>query len=190
MCNHFLMDVQALVDAFVERINSGPRDLQSCDEVPESLREASPVPDQMPDDHTEWRIVRADNRERILRLEDRIGRVFPPSFLDLVSRFSFPAFEYGPLLFFANHCEETFWDLSRRLFSDPTMSPALLSAGFIQIGNPYFYNYDPVCFDCNLGAPEPRLVQLDHEAILCNSEIRIVREIAASFIDILKGAFA
>jgi hypothetical protein len=68
------------------------------------------------------------------------------------------------------------------------MSPALLSAGFIQIGNPYFYNYDPVCFDCKLGAAEPRVVQLDHEAILCNSKIQIVREIAPSFIDILKGA--
>jgi hypothetical protein len=121
-------------------------------------------------------------------LQDRIGRPFPPSFLDLVSRFSFPAFEHGRLLFFANHREETFWDLSRKPFLDPTMSPALLSAGFIQIGNPYFYNYDPVCFDCNLGATEPRLVQLDHEAILCNREIDVVGEIAPSFIDILTSA--
>jgi hypothetical protein len=27
------------------------------------------------------------------------------------------------------------------------MSPHLLTAGFLQIGNPFFYNYDPVCFD-------------------------------------------
>ena len=182
------LTVPTLVDAFVDKVNSEPREVLPCDEVPESLREASSVPDQMPGDHTEWRIVRTDNRERIQLLQDRLGRPFPPSFLDLVSRFSFPAFEHGPLLFFANHSEETFWDLSKRLFWDPTMSPALLSAGFIQIGNPYFYNYDPVCFDCNLGATEPRLVQLDHEAILCNSEICIVREIAPSFIDILKSA--
>ena len=142
----------------------------------------------MPGDYTEWRIVRTDNRERIQLLQDRIGRAFPPSFSDLVSRYSFPAFEHGPLLFFANHREETFWDLSRKLFSDPTMSPALLSAGFIQIGNPYFYNYDPICFDCNAGTSEPRLVQLDHEAILCKNEIQIIREIAPSFIDILKIA--
>ena len=180
--------VQALVDAFVERINSAPRELQPCDEVPESLREAASVPGQMPDDYTEWRIVRTDNRERIQLLQERVGRAFPPSFLDLVSRFSFPAFEHGPLLLFANHREETFWDLSKRLFWDPTLSPALLSAGFIQIGNPYFYNYDPVCFDCNLAATEPRLVQLDHEAILCESELRIVKEIAPSFVDILTGA--
>ena len=182
------LTVRTVVDAFVDKINSGLRELQPCDEVPESLREASSERDGVPDSWTEWRIVSADNRERIELLQDRIGRRFPPSFLDLVSRFSFPAFEHGPLLFFANHCEETFWDLSRKLFLDPTMSPALLSAGFIQIGNPMFYNYDPVCFDCNLGMSEPRLVQLNHEAILCDSKIEIVREIAPSFIDILKGA--
>jgi hypothetical protein len=33
------------------------------------------------------------------------------------------------------------------------------------LNNPYFYNYDLVCFYCNLGAAEPRLVQLDHQAI-------------------------
>ena len=134
-------------------------------------------PDAGPDDWTGWRIVAEDNLERIELLQARMGRRFPPSFLDLVSRFSFPAFEHGPLMLFANHRDETFWDLSRRLFLDPFMSPTLLSAGFVQIGNPMFYDYDPVCFDCNLGATEPRLVQLDHEAILCNSEIRIVREI-------------
>ena len=177
-----------LVEAFVDKINSGPRDLEPCDEVPASLRVASDQGNGIGDDYTEWRIVREDNRERMEGLQQRIGRRFPPSFLELVSRFSFPAFEHGPLLFFANHSEETFWDLSRKLFLDPTMSPALLNAGFIQIGNPYFYNYDPVCFDCNHGATEPRLVQLDHEAILCDDEIRIVREIAPSFVDLLKDA--
>jgi hypothetical protein len=180
--------VPALVDAFVERINSGPREREPLDEVPESLREPASDGSDISDGYTDWRIVRSDNRERIELLQDRIGRRFPPSFLDLISRFSFAAFEHGPLLFFANHHEETFWDLSRKLFLDPTMSPALLSAGFIQIGNPYFYNYDPVCFDCNRGATEPPLVQLDHEAILCHSEIRIIGEIAPSFLEILTGA--
>lgn len=92
-------------------------------------------------------------------------------------------------MFFANHREETYWDLSRKLFLDPVMSPLLLlGAGFIQIGNPFFYNYDPVCFDCNLVRPETRLVQLDHEAILCHREIRIITETAPSFIELLKAS--
>lgn len=184
------MRVPRLVDAFVERINSEPREAQPLAEVPESLREPPSERDEILDGWTAWRIVRADNRERIEVLQTRIGRRFPPSFRDFVYRYSFPAFEHGPLLFFANHREETFWDLGRRLFLDPAMSPTLLSAGFIQIGNPFFYNYDPICFDCSVGATEARLVQLDHEAILCDGEIKILKEIAASFIDLLKEAVA
>ena len=55
--------------------------------------------------------------------------------------------------------------------------------------NPFFYNYDPVCFDCNRGTEEPRLVQLDHEAILCDRELRMIRVVSLSFIDFLKAAF-
>jgi hypothetical protein len=102
--------------------------------------------------------VADDNAERIAALQSRIGRRFPLSFLNFISRYSFPAFEFGPLLFFANHREETHWELSRKLFLDPVMSPLLLGAGFIQVGNPFFYNYDPVCFDCNPGTEEPLLV--------------------------------
>lgn len=181
------MKVRSLVDAFVERINGEAREAQPLAEVPESLRETSVERREIPDNWTAWRIVRADNRDRIALLQTRIGRRFPPSFLDLVERYSFPAFERGSLLFFGNHPEETSWDLSRRLFLDPTMSPMLLRGGFIQIGNPFFYNYDPICFDCNLGRKEARLVQLDHEAILC-ADTRVLREIAPSFIDFLKAS--
>jgi len=176
-----------LVDAFVNKINSEPREPLPTEEVPAPLREDGDYV-WHPDIHTGWRIVADDNSERIAILQHRIGRRFPPSFLSFISRYSFPAFEFGPLLFFANHREETYWDLSRKLFLDPGMSPLLLGAGFIQVGNPFFYNYDPVCFDCNLGPGEPRLVQLDHEAILCDREIRIIEVVSPSFIDFLKAA--
>jgi hypothetical protein len=181
------MTIPALVDAFVEKINNGPREEEPVDEVPSSVRENSA--DWTEDDgYSGWRIVRSDNAARIEALELRIGRRFPPSFRDLVSRYSFPAFESGPLMFFANAAEDTFWDLGRRLFLDPVMSPFLLSAGFIQIGNPHFYNYDPVCFDCNLSREEKRLVQLDHEAILCHREILVVEETAPSFVELLRSS--
>lgn len=180
------MTVPALVDAFVEKVNSGPRMEDPIDEVPLSVRENV---FGWTDDHgfSSWRIVRIDNATRIGGLERRMARRFPPSFRDFVSRYSFAAFECGPLMFFANAAEETYWDLSRKLFLDPVMSPFLLDAGFIQIGNPYFYNYDPVCFDCNLARDETRLVQLDHEAILCHREIRVVKETAPSFVELLRA---
>jgi hypothetical protein len=180
------MTLHALVDVFVEKVNSGPRMEEPVDEVAPSVRD-NPADWTEDDGYSGWRIVRHDNAARIEGLERRIGRRFPPSFRDLASRYSFPAFEYGPLMFFANAAEETFWDLSRKLFLDPVMSPLLLRAGFIQIGNPYFYNYDPVCFDCNLSKEETRLVRLDHEAILCRGEILVIDETAPSFVELLRS---
>ena len=64
----------------------------------------------------------------------------------------------------------------------------LLEAGFLQIGNPFFYNYDPVCFDCKSPRIEKRIVQLDHEAILQHGEMNVVKEVAASFVDFVHAA--
>ena len=177
----------SLVDAFVEKVNTEPREALSPDEVPEFLRQTS-------DDangtvaglSTDWKIVTRDNSARIAELQQRTGWPFPPSFRYFVGSYSFPAFESRSLMFFANTGENTCWELASRLFNDPHMSPALLRAGFLQIGNPFFYNYDPICFDCKGPKPEKRIVQLDHEEILCNDRIRIIGEIAPSFPELLQ----
>lgn len=194
----FETTITALVDAFVDKVNRGPREPQPLAEVPAFLREGEPGEW---DSHSSWRIVRSDNSRRIKNLQHRIARRFPPSFLYFLSTYSFPAFECGPLMFFANTGEDTFWELEKRLFEDPHMSPQLLKAGFIQIGNPFFYNYDPVCLDCNPPLPagrklrstgyhEYRIVRVDHEAVLCRNEIRIVEEIAPSFIAYVRRRIA
>ena len=89
-------------------------------------------------------------------------------------------------MYFANTGHDNFWELGKRLFTDPHMSPQLLEGGFIQFGGPYFYNYDPVCFDTNGASDEYRIVQLDHELILQFSELKVVEEISYSFIELLK----
>ena len=88
-------------------------------------------------------------------------------------------------MFFANTGQKNHWELSERLFADRHMSPVLLERGFIQIGNPQFYNYDPVCFDSNGTKGEHPIVTLDHEEILQRRKISIVREISSSFVDFL-----
>jgi len=180
--------LSALVDAFVQKVNTEPRQTQPSDDVPEFLRDTTDEESnwEVSIGWTAWKIVQHDNSARIDELQKRTGWPFPPSFQYFLTNYSFPAFESGPLLFFANTGQDTFWELDVRLFNDPHMSPALRRAGFLQIGNPFFYNYDPVCFDCNAPQREKRLVQLDHEAILCNDQIQIVREIAASFPDLLQ----
>jgi len=45
------------------------------------------------------------------------------------------------------------------------MSPLLLEAGYIQVGNPFFPNYDPVCLAPSESGREGAVVQLDHEMI-------------------------
>jgi hypothetical protein len=91
-------------------------------------------------------------------------------------------------MFFANTGEDTFWEVGKRLFQDKHMSPQLLKAGFLQLVNPFFSNYDPVCFDSNSPSLEMRLVQLDHEAILQRGEIKIVKEVARSIIALIDAA--
>ena len=190
MAKKATFDLPTLVEAFVQKVNSEPREPQSVDEVPGYLREsAAGDPASGPiDGWTNWRVVRRDNSTQIEQLQERTGRPFPPSFQYLLANYSFPAFEFGPIMFFANTGEDTFWELGKRLFQDPHMSPHLLRAGFLQIGNPHFYNYDPVCFDGNSPRIEKRIVQLDHEEILQRGEMKIVKEIAPSFVDLVDAA--
>jgi hypothetical protein len=145
MAKKTTFDLPAVVDAFVRKINSDPREPGRLDEVPEFLREsAADDPASEPTDGwTSWRVVRRDNSTRIDELEKRTGSQFPPSFQYLLANYSFPAFEFGPMMFFANTGENTFWELGKRLFKDEHMSPHLLRAGFLQIGNLFFSNYDP-----------------------------------------------
>jgi hypothetical protein len=45
-----------------------------------------------------------------------------------------------------------------------------------------------MCFDCNLSGEETRLVQLDHDAIVCDGEILVVEETAPSFVELVKSS--
>lgn len=132
-----------------------------------------------------WKVVKADNSARIEALASRLPKRLPPSFLYFLSHYSFPAFETRRFLLFGNTGEENFWELSKRIFADPHLSGTLLNAGFLQIGNPFFYNYDPVCFDTKKGKREYPIVQLDHESALQFGETKVIREIAPSFVDFL-----
>jgi hypothetical protein len=172
-------EVAGLVDAFVKKVNARRHEPMPPDNVPAFLR--LPSSDDYPDEWTDWQILKSDNSAAIERLERRIERPLPYSFRSLVARYCFPAFDCGPLRFFANTGQDTRDDLSIRLFLDPHMSPVLLDAGYIQIGTPFFPNYDPVCFAPQASLKEPPLVQLDHELILQFGKIKTVTAIAPSF---------
>jgi hypothetical protein len=54
----------------------------------------------------------------------------------------------------------------------------LLPSGYVEIGRPDTGDYDAVCFKLNASRQnrEYRIVQADHEEIVCNSRIEIRRE--------------
>jgi len=128
MANKPTSNLPSLVEAFVQKINSHPREPEPVDEVPEFLREsAADDPSSAPiDGWTSWRVVRRDNSARIEQPEKQTGRPFPPPFQYLLANYSFPAFEFGPMMFFANTGEDTFWELGKRLFQDKRMSSHLM----------------------------------------------------------------
>jgi hypothetical protein len=82
---------------------------------------------------------------------------------------------------------DAFWELELKLFNDRRMSPALLREGFLQIGQPFLGQYDPICFNCRPPEREKPILQLDHEEILCNDRITIVKQISPSFLNFCRA---
>lgn len=67
-----------------------------------------------------------------------------------------------------------------------------LPAGYVQIGRPDTGDFDAICFDLNEPAQnrEYRIVQVDHEDILCNWKVRVSGELWPSFIKLVEGALS
>ncbi len=173
--------IEELVDSFVDCINDSDLTYLDEDEVPPFLR----VGDLDDCRQYEWKIQKSDCSNWIHPLQEKLPKLFPPSYYSLVSRYAFPAFEIGPILLFGNTGHDTYWELSKRIFLDGFMSYFLLENGYIQIGNPYFYNYDPICFDTNTQIEkslEYPIVKIDHEEILSKSKLVVVEEISISFL--------
>ena len=180
------VDCDRVIDDFVARVNSHPRVPLEPDEVPVALRVACEAhTDKKGYGSTHWKIVAANNVARVEALERRLGQPFPPSFRSLICRYSFPAFECGPMLFFSNTGESLEWELQDRLFADTVMAPQLLAAGYLQIGNPKFYEYDPICIDTKSAGVDGKVVQLFHEAILCDDQLVIRQELAPTFLQLV-----
>ncbi len=90
---------------------------------------------------------------------------------------------------FANSGQELFYELSQRIFKDKGLFPTLHENGLLQFGLPHEGNYDPVCFDMKRRThTDAPIIQVDHEEILLKSRIRVVQEIAPSFLHFVQHA--
>lgn len=117
-------------------------------------------------------------------IEQRAGLVFPGLYYLFATRFQFPEFEVGGIMFFATapDKDENEIHVRDKILQDPNLYPTCLMNGCLQFGNLYAYNYDPVCFDTKFrkSREDCPIVQLDHEEILIYERIKIMKVIAPS----------
>jgi hypothetical protein len=149
------MNLHELIDQFVVRVGSPERNFRRIQHAP-------------------W----------IIDLEAKLPKRLPASFRSLVTRYSFSAFDAGPLSLFANLGDGSDEDFSIAIFKDSIIADVTLKAGYIQFARPVSGSYDPVCFDANRSSKnrEFPIVRLDHEEILSGDGIRVSEKIADSFI--------
>jgi len=132
-----------------------------------------------------------DNASRLRMFEEELSKRMPQSFESFLSRYSFPAFDVLGITLFG-------WDSDSNKYiveaSAPknSLSELLIPAGYVQIGRPDTGNFDAICFDLNRQAQnrEYRVVQVDHEDILCNWKVRVTGELWPSFIKLVEGALS
>jgi hypothetical protein len=128
-------------------------------------------------------IIRRRETSWVPEMEQRIGHSFPPSFRSLVTRYEYAPFEAGGLMLLGNNDRGELFDLPQAIFRDKAIFEATSKAGLVQFGRPYWYNYDPACFDTRrrTSAGEYPIVQIDHEEILCHDRIKVVGDLFPSF---------
>ncbi len=132
-----------------------------------------------------------DNTPRLADLERRIPKRLPESFASFLSRYSFPPFDVLGVSIFG-------WDSELNEFMQEAAGPKnslselLIPAGYVQIGRPDTGNFDAICFDLNRHSQnrEYRIVQVDHEDILCNWKVRVSGERSPSFLHFMQSALS
>ena len=132
-----------------------------------------------------------DNASRLRVFEEKLPKRMPQSFESLLSRYSFPAFDVlGITLFDWNSNANKY--VAEASAPRNSLSELLLPAGYVQIGRPDGGDFDAICFDLNSQAQnrEYRVVQVDHEDILCNWKVRVTSELWPSFIKLVESALS
>jgi hypothetical protein len=74
--------------------------------------------------------------------------------------------------------------LLHEISKDEILWNTLRHSGYIQFGKEPDVDYDPVCFDISARRKKGRdyrIVKINHEEILCNNRIKVVKELAPSF---------
>jgi hypothetical protein len=116
----------------------------------------------------------------------------PPLYERLILSCRWPDVELGGYGMLANPGGPGLVGLLEAMQYDPGIWAELVPRGLIPFGRGPGFNWDPVCFDTRRrrAASDCRVVQLDHEAILCYSRIREAAELAPTFRELMRQTVA
>ncbi len=174
------MNIDALIDTFVRKINRSPKRRIREEDVPFPLREGGAEFGL----YYRWTIQRFNHISWIGYLEAKLPQPLPPSYRSLVSRYIFPAFEINPLILLANTGKTLYHEMTMAMAYDKVLSQVLLKNGYAQFARPHTGESDPVCFDFNRRAADGEcpIVRISHSAIVSNSQVKVTAKIAPSFL--------
>ena len=178
--DHCSLNVDALIDAFVRKINRSPKRRIREEDVPHPLREGGAEFGL----YYRWTIQRFNHIPWITYLEAKLPQPLPPSYRSLVSRYIFPAFEINSLILLANTGKTLYHEMTMAMAYDKVLSQVLLRNGYAQFARPHTGESDPVCFDLNRQGTDGEcpIVRISHSMIVSNSQVKVTAKVAPSFL--------
>jgi hypothetical protein len=123
------------------------------------------------------------DRSHLQKIYDRLPARFPPLFERLVLSYRWAEVDLQLFRLLANPPGPDLAGLLGEMTKDQFLSSHLLQSKLIPFGKGADMDYDPVCFDLSARKKNAdyRIVKIDHEEILCNSRIKVVKELAPTF---------
>jgi hypothetical protein len=129
---------------------------------------------------------------QLLPIFSKIKLKFPVLYEELLLNFRWYGADVGVIRLLRNPPGPDFNGLETEMFRDEGIYRLCIEHGFIQFGRGPDLCYDPVCFDTNNSKDfnQYPIVQLDHEAILCNYKLKIAVRLADSFEHLVRKIIA
>ena len=123
-------------------------------------------------------------------LERRLGFRMPPLYRGLLDSYEWLPFEAAGLFVYGSAgLAGDRDDIATRLFLDPAFVQVLVPARLFHFAGPDTGSYDPICIDLSTpGSIDGPVIWLDHEEILCNDRIKVVRRLSQSFAHLWSNA--
>ncbi len=171
--------LQQFVDAF-ERLD----ELLALDDTPAEMlvEQTTETWDSWNEPRT-WKPMRRETDASALEpLYLKLPGFLPQLYEQLVLHWRWLEVDLGSLVLWANPPGPGLTKLAATLWRDPVLTATLIPAGYVPFGRSTI-DYDPLCFDLNrMNADQDcPIVQFEHEAILCHSEIGAQAERWPSF---------